>query len=392
MQLVKTPFGTKRNMAATRERRSNAGNRIARLLNEEEEEEDFYKTSYGGFQETEDDNEYVQKKTGDSDDDIVDSDFSIDEDDEVVSDNEDAPKRRPRTLATRAYKEPPKKAPVAKKSPQKVAKSPIKKRSPQKPKRAGRSTYTVLDSGKISLRRSTALKSMATEHRVKAYNEARSKRPKSSRVIDTMPTQKELLAEAEITAKENLDSLEKFKQMEIEKKKVRPTKRVNSGPIIRYHSLSMPAMSEIKLIATNEIKLESDDNEENEHDDDAMDIEPTKQAPPQRTNGRTKMNFEASSERVERTFITFENDIEDKFLDTIFNRPRKVRRNEKLQCALTRLPAKYIDPITKLPYRNIQALKIIREAYYQLLEANGSPGTEKWLQWRQKIKESKKND
>lgn len=384
-------------MAATRERRSNAGNRIAKLLNDEEEEEEFYQTSYGGFQETEDDRDYVQKKTGDSDDDIVDSDFSIDENDEVISDNEDAPKRRQRKLVTRAYKEPVKKAPpAAKKSPQKVAKSPIKKRSPQKPKRTGRSSYTVFDSGKISLRRSTALKSAATEHRIKAYNEARSKRPKSSKVIDAMPTQKELLAEAEITAKENLAALEKFKQMEIEKKKVRPTKRVNAGPIIRYHSLSMPAMSEIKLITTDEIKLETEDNEVSEHDDDAMDIEPTKQptpsAAPQKSNGRSKLNFEASAERIERTFITFENDLEDKFFDTIFNRPRKVRRIDQHQCALTRLPAKYIDPITKLPYRNIQALKIIREAYYQLLEATGAPGTEKWLQWRQKIKESQKND
>lgn len=44
-------------MASTRERRSNAGNRIAKLLNEEEED-DFYKTSYGGFHEAEDDKDY----------------------------------------------------------------------------------------------------------------------------------------------------------------------------------------------------------------------------------------------------------------------------------------------------------------------------------------------
>lgn len=376
-------------MAASRERRANAGNRIAKLLNEEEEEEDFYKTSYGGFQETEDDRDYVQKKSGDSDDDIVDSDFSIDEDDEVISDNEDAPKQRQRKFLTRAYKEPAKKLAVAKKSSQKAAKSPIKKRSPLKPKRTGRSSYTVLDSGKISLRRSTALKSAATEHRVKAYNEARSKRPKSSKVIDAMPTQKELLAEAEITAKENLDSLEKFKQMEIEKKKVRPTKRTNTGPIIRYHSLSMPAMSEVKLISSSDVKQE-DDNVANEPDDDAMDIEPAKQSTPT-TRGRSRINFETSNERIERTFITFENDVEDKFFSSIFNQPKK-RRTDQLQCALTRLPAKYIDPVTKLPYRNIQALKIIREAYYQLLEATGATGAEKWLQWRQKIKESQKSD
>ena len=37
-------------MAAEREQRVNAGNRMAKLLNEEEED-DFYKTTYGGFNE-----------------------------------------------------------------------------------------------------------------------------------------------------------------------------------------------------------------------------------------------------------------------------------------------------------------------------------------------------
>lgn len=43
-----------------RDRRSNAGNRMSKLLDEEEEcKDDFYKTSYGGFVEEEDDNEFV---------------------------------------------------------------------------------------------------------------------------------------------------------------------------------------------------------------------------------------------------------------------------------------------------------------------------------------------
>lgn len=45
-------------MAATREKRSNAGNKMARLLNEEEED-DFYKTTYGGFDEVEQDHDYM---------------------------------------------------------------------------------------------------------------------------------------------------------------------------------------------------------------------------------------------------------------------------------------------------------------------------------------------
>lgn len=33
--------------------------------------------------------------------------------------------------------------------------------------------------------------------------------------------------------------------MEIEKKKTRPTKRSYAGPVIRYHSLSMPLIDEL---------------------------------------------------------------------------------------------------------------------------------------------------
>lgn len=37
-------------MAASRERRANAGSKMARLIDEEEEDE-FYSTTYGGFDE-----------------------------------------------------------------------------------------------------------------------------------------------------------------------------------------------------------------------------------------------------------------------------------------------------------------------------------------------------
>lgn len=42
-----------------RGRRENAGNRMAKLLNEEEDcQDEFYKVNYGGFEETATDNEY----------------------------------------------------------------------------------------------------------------------------------------------------------------------------------------------------------------------------------------------------------------------------------------------------------------------------------------------
>lgn len=46
-------------MAASRDRRNNAGNRYAKLLNEEEDEDDFYKTQYGGFGDEKVDTDYL---------------------------------------------------------------------------------------------------------------------------------------------------------------------------------------------------------------------------------------------------------------------------------------------------------------------------------------------
>lgn len=45
-------------MALNRDRRSNAGSKMAKLL-DEEEEDDFYKTTYGGFEEVEQDHDYM---------------------------------------------------------------------------------------------------------------------------------------------------------------------------------------------------------------------------------------------------------------------------------------------------------------------------------------------
>jgi hypothetical protein len=44
-------------LAETRDRRSNDVNSMSKIL-DEEEEDDFYKTTYGGFTEIEDDDDY----------------------------------------------------------------------------------------------------------------------------------------------------------------------------------------------------------------------------------------------------------------------------------------------------------------------------------------------
>lgn len=59
------------------------------------------------------------------------------------------------------------------------------------------------------------------------------------------------------------------------------------------------------------------------------------------------------------------------------------------------LPAKYIDPLTCIPYHNSHCFRMIREAYYQQLESRGdrnNPHLDEWLRWYNKNKDKiKKN-
>ncbi|XP_070504301.1 vacuolar protein sorting-associated protein 72 homolog [Chironomus tepperi] len=330
-------------MASGRERRVNAGNRYARILNEEEEEDDFYKTQYGGFNEEKADNDYLGNE---DDQDIVDSDFSIDENDEPVSDKEtEEPKKRRKKVTTRSYKEPCKQI---KKPPQTAKKEHIAKST----------KITISADFKKSLRKSTAAKSAATRHRILVRNEAEKLKPKYVKVEEKIPTQEELLKEAELTEIENVKSLEKFRRMELEKKKVRPTKASSyTGAIIRYHSVSMPVMNDFPQLR------------EQQHNG---------------TDAKTVVK-----NRCERTFITFENDINNKVFEQIFPPAQKKLRKGSQICPITNLPAKYFDPLTKLPFNNIMAFKILRESYYQMLEVKANPTDSDVLVWRQWRKKSK---
>ncbi|XP_061504565.1 vacuolar protein sorting-associated protein 72 homolog [Anopheles gambiae] len=366
-------------MAATRERRSNAGRRMATLLNEEEEDE-FYKTSYGGFSETADDGDYVQKN--DDEEDIVDSDFSIDENDEPISDAEEEPakgsKRRKVGTVTKAYREPaPKKQAPAK------AKEPKAKAERQSTLRK-RPKFTVIDSGRKSFRKSTAAKTAATQSRLKQRFEAERKRTRVIRTEEYIPTQEELLEEAEITERENIKSLERFRRMELEKQKIRPTKKKFTGPTIRYFSTAMPIIEEVYDSNTEVDPLSISDPKEAEDTNDKTAREKTVK----RSRSKKTTLMEVTGQ-YERTFITFENDIDNKLFESYFPTPDAARKHRQI-CAVTRLPARYYDPITQLPYRNMQAFKILREAYYQQLEERGNtdnPDVARWLEWRKKIKE-----
>lgn len=319
-------------MAAERSRRSNAGNRLAKLLTEEEED-DFYKTTYGGFNEVEDDEDYQSEEEGE---DEVDSDFSIEENDEPKSDDEDDPGgKRQRRVLTKAYKEP--------KSHQKIEKK--SKSDREKAQRRKRDIDLFLSDiiERKSTRHSTAVKSAETARRVRERALERRRARRSGADTEYKPTQEELLEEAKLTELENLKSLEKYQKLELERKKSRAVKKVYTGPTIKYHSLSMPS------IAPDE--------------------------------------SESKSERYERTFVTFS---DTETMLQAFPPSQPPKHPERNYCPITRLPAKYLDPVTQLPYCNIPTFRILREAYYQQLEARGDRGSSEiaaWLAYRQAAKE-----
>lgn len=316
-------------LAAGREKRSNAGSKMASLL-EAEEEDEFYKTTYGGFNEEEDDKEYESEE---SESDYEGSDIDIDEDDEVRSDMEDdEPKKRKRGagVSTKAYKEPATKKPKPSEN-----KKPKSEKTRSKPP----PSIQIYQSSpeKKSLRKSTAERSKEREEREKE-RELKAKMLKEianqKRVAEVRRlTQEELLEEAKITEELNLQSLENYQRLELEKKSRRAIKQTQKGPVIRYHSLTMPLIEELP-----------DEEEEivETHTKEPVDI----------------------GEKCERTFITF---TDERLLKDYFSQKR-VKPPVKQFCPVTRLPAKYFDPITQTPYATLQAFKIIREAYAQQLQ------------------------
>ncbi|XP_076758005.1 vacuolar protein sorting-associated protein YL-1 [Xylocopa sonorina] len=376
-------------MALSRERRANAGNKMAKLLNEEEED-DFYKTTYGGFEEVEQDHDYMEE---DEAEDEVDSDFSIDENDEPISDTEQEGPKKKRRLVTKAYKEP---KVQSQKEPQK-----------EKKVRQPRQRIFIESTERKSIRRSTAAKSAATQKRLTERNEHQKRKTRVIRHDMWKPTQEELLEEALQTEQINMKSLEKYQKLENEKKNTRTVRKAQTGPMIRYQSLAMPVMilSEVNHDKDDDkINIDGDDekngNSENKSPDETTDegnvtiksengTKETNKKDSSHASSKNKYYYEQTKGYYERTFITFEN---EQLFSEAFKKPSSTQRQPmKPLCAITRLPAKYLDPMTQLPYKNVQTFRLLREAYYQQLEArtdindtSQSPELLRWLEWRQK--------
>ncbi|XP_071942919.1 vacuolar protein sorting-associated protein 72 homolog [Antedon mediterranea] len=317
-----------------REKRVTAGNRLHRMLAEEADEDDFYKTTYGGFSEEVDDNEYESEASGKES--SSDSDISESEDDEPESNDEDEGPKRKKRVVTKAYKEPVKK-PSKPKSSSKPhqEKTIVEKKSSQRidtdASKQSLSSSLRKSSRRSTIQRVTEFKSRIKEREEKAKKMKEQVSKKNAPEVRRL-TQEELLKEAKKTEIENIASLKAYQLLEASRKKQKFTKQVYKGPTIKYRSMSMPLVEEIKDSNSTDVVVDKDDN--------------NVKVPPEK-------------KKFSRNFITFS---DSKTFDEYFPK-KKSRSHGKQICPVTRLPAKYLDPITNIPYATIQAFKVIRETY-----------------------------
>ena len=185
----------------------------------------------------------------------MDSDFSIDENDEARSDqeggDEDQPRRKIRRAAgvqTKAYKEPVRRT-VGEQPQRSMPKASVIGKSTPRPQKSAEARLAASSpeyygsARRPTMRASTAQKTSEIIRTLKARDaEAKRRRlriKKRGRGEERRLTQAEILAEARLTESANLESLKRYEEMELEAKRraVRTGKREIRGPVIRYHSL-----------------------------------------------------------------------------------------------------------------------------------------------------------
>ncbi|NWZ57180.1 VPS72 protein, partial [Haliaeetus albicilla] len=276
-------------------------------------------------------------------DDEVDSDFDIDEGEEPASDQDESEPKRRRRIVTKAYREPLKSL--------RPKKTDIPSGSSQKPREVKSIPLELQDDvgdSRKHMRQSTTEHTRQTFLRIQE-RQVQSKRKKGGPNYDRPLTQEELLEEAKITEEINLRSLENYERLEADKKKQVQKKRKCVGPVIRYWSVTMPLIPE-------------PGKEEN------VDVEGLDQDPQQAE--ATSAPAPASAGKCSRTFISFS---DDETFERFFPKVKPPRLPVREICPVTHKPAVYRDPITDIPYSNIRAFKIIREAYKKYITAHGLP-------------------
>lgn len=213
---------------------------------------------------------------------------------------------------------------------------------------------------------------VSAEHKKRVREEAKRRRryhtSKAQRAPQRKMTQTEMLEEAQWTELENKASLEAFTRLEEEKRQVKEKKKIIKGPIIRFHSTSMPLMSEL----------------EPSQDKAVASASQASTSDPSTLNGNQPTQYC-------RNFLVFTDTAAYPSAYFPTKRPSKPKRPV---CPVTGLPAKYLDPVTGTPYATPQAFKIIRTRYVRSADEKCEKRLlqlSKWLEEKKRKKQESRS-
>ncbi|GCC44764.1 hypothetical protein chiPu_0029030, partial [Chiloscyllium punctatum] len=203
--------------------------------------------------------------------------------------------------------------------------------------------------GRKSVRQSTTEHTRLTYLRVQE-RQVQPRRLRRAPHAESRPlSQEELLAEARLTEEINLRSLENYERLEADKRRQGLKKRQCVGPTVRFHSLTMPLITEVTV------------------KEETVDVEGLEPPP----SSSSALSVLAPVGRCLRNLVTFSDDATfERFFPP---RPAPPRPPARELCPVTHRPALYRDPITDIPYASTRAFKIIREAYKKYITAHGLP-------------------
>jgi hypothetical protein len=187
------------------------------------------------------------------------------------------------------------------------------------------------------------------------------------------------LSQADLLDEVDIASPRNYEQTEAEAKLKAPklTRKHIAGPFIRYLSTTMPVV-QVKYSCLKVAKKSKCDL--------YFLLQPSKPSPTSDEDipvpgsaGESASTIEVEEtgeitptsaipdRQRQRDFLVFSDF--DSFREAFpLGEPRQPR--QKI-CPITKKPAKYFDPVTRYPYANLHAFKILREKYYTELEARG---------------------
>ncbi|KAG2222913.1 hypothetical protein INT45_013544 [Circinella minor] len=367
--------------ARERERRANAGNRMRALLDQEVEMEDLFEESIS------EDEEFFTKPE-DEVQDTLDSDFDTESSDEEREQEElgreaDKAIEKQERQARRAPLPPATFQSRPKRQQHQQPKEQRKEKSTDEQPRQRGSRRSEVDFVRQSSRSNTVRNRLQVEEQIRQYKNRKEKLPKRDRPVVKQLTQEELLAEAAITERENLESLEQWQQKEAERRaraKKRDKKRI-VGPFVRYTSFTedpdkRPKRRKIFMITPSSSSSPLSPSIDENHNIQTEITDPAALAWQEKRDmeqsdamGRNLISFmqTADEEQIHAKPTVTLTGLTDREMDRTDLIPelaswaeRPTRPTKPTICPITGMQARYLDPKTMVPYANLEAYKTIQ--------------------------------